>query len=255
MIDWNGIGSAPIFERGTYFNPGRYKLKLLRCLSKETQKSGTAFIAEFEVMESDNPAHQIGSKATFFVKMGSVQDKQVGFSNILEMMAAILGFDVKNAAHVSQIDREVRPTLAAMMTALETQGTGVLQGREFVSVECRVTLTRQQREFTLHTWSPWRPTQDWRPTPTPAVATMPQRSAQPQQQMSAPPFASAALPQQAYPPAQAPQQPVYPPQYPPAQAPQQYAPPPAQPQAFPSPQQAPVAAPGQQHPYWMNQQR
>ncbi len=251
-IDWNQIGSAPIFERGNYFNAGRYKLHLIRCLSKETNKSGTAFIAEFEVMESDNPAHQIGSKGTFFVKMASQQDRQIGFSNILEMMAALLGFDIKNAAHVSQIDQQVKPQLPAMMYALETQGTGVLQGREYVSVECRVTLTRNQREFTLHSWSPWMPTQGWQPVPTPTVAAMPQRSAQP---TAAPPqtqgypsahggppqFAPPGLPQQqAYPPAQAPQP--------------QYAPPPAQPPQFPSPQQAPAGLPGQ-HPHWMNHQK
>jgi hypothetical protein len=68
-IDWSQIGQAPIFERGNYFNPGKYKLRLLRCLSKQTQKSGMAFIAEFGVLESDNPTHPIGSKGTFFVKM------------------------------------------------------------------------------------------------------------------------------------------------------------------------------------------
>ena len=74
-IDWSQIGAAPIFERGNYFNPGRYKLRLLRCLSKQTQKSGMAFIAEFEVLESDNPAHPIGSKGTYFVKMAQQMEQ------------------------------------------------------------------------------------------------------------------------------------------------------------------------------------
>lgn len=254
-FDWSQIGTAPIFERGNYFNPGRYKLRLLRCLSKETQKSGTAFIAEFEVLESDNPAHPIGSKGTYFVKMGSQQDKQIGFSNILEMMAAILGFDITNREHVTQIDQQLRPQLAGLMTALETQGTAVLSGRETVSVECRIKLTKRNTEFTLHTWVPWTPPPGWQPAPTPATAAMPQR--QPVQPTAAPPgylpayappaFAQPALPQApvyspqqqapAYPPQQ--QAPVYPPQQQAPAYPQQQAP------VYPPQQQAPAPAPAQ----------
>jgi len=195
---------------------------LLRCLSKQTQKSGTAFIAEFEVLESDNPAHQIGSKGTYFVKM---QQQQQAFSNILEMMAALLGFDITNKDHVAQIDQQLRPQLAGLMTALETQGTAVLGGRETVSVECRIKLTQRGTEFTLHTWAPWTPPPGWQPAPTPAVAQMPQRSA-------AQPAA------QGYPPAYAP------PGFAPAALPQA-APAPAWPQQQPAPQAAPQAAYGQ----------
>jgi hypothetical protein len=85
----------------------------------------------------------------------------------------------------------------------------VLGGRETISVECRITLTKQQREFTLHVWTPWTPPPGWQPVPTPAQAQMPQRSAaqpvaQPQGYPAAyapPAFAQPALAQQA-PPAQ-----------------------------------------------------
>lgn len=239
-VDWSLIGAAPIFERGNYFNNGHYKLKLLRGLSKETQKSGIAFITEFEVLESDNPAHPIGSKGTWFVKMGSLQDKQIGSSNILEMMAALLGFDIKNRDHLTQIDQQLRPQLAGLMHALETQGTAVLGGRETVAVECRMTLTKRNTEFTLHAWSPWTPPPGWQPVPTPAVAAMPQRAAAqpaaaPQGYPAAyapPGFAPAALPQA---PQYSQQAPVYAPQ--PQQAPAYQAP-------APAPQQAPYGQPG-----------
>lgn len=218
-IDWTQIGSAPIFERGNYFNLGHYKLRLLRCLSKQTQKSGMAFIAEFQVLESDNPAHPIGSKGTYFVKM---DNQQQAFSNVLEMMAALLGFDITNREHITQIDQQLRPQLAGLMTALETQGTAVLGGRETISVECRPTVTKAGRDFTLHVWAPWTPPAGWQPAPTPAVAVMPQRSAQPTAGQGFPPaFAPAALPQAAppaYAPPQAPQ-PAYPPAPPAASAP------------------------------------
>ena len=221
-IDWSQIGAAPIFERGNYFNPGRYKLRLLRCLSKQTQKSGVAFIAEFEVLESDNPAHPIGSKGTFFVKM--IQQQQA-FSNILEMVAALVGFDITNPQHVEQINRDLRPQLPGLMTALETQGTGVLGGHETISVECRIIITKANKEFTLHVWSPWTPAPGWVPAATPAVAQMPQRTA------AQPAAAPQGLPSAYTPPAFA--QPALAPQAPPAYAPPVapvYAPP-AAPQA------------------------
>jgi hypothetical protein len=230
-IDWSQIAQAPIFERGNYFSPGRYKLHLLRCLSKQTQKSGVAFITEFEVLESDNPAHPIGSKGTYFVKM--VQQQQA-FSNIKEMVAAVLGFDISNPEHMQQIEQQLNPQLPALMTALEVQGVAVLGGRETVSVECRVIMTKMNKEFTLHVWSPWTPAPGWQPTPTPAVAQALQRSA-----------AQPAAAPLGYPSAHGGTPPVYaPPAYaPPALAPQ--APPPAYasaPQA-PPPAYAPAQAP------------
>lgn len=229
-IDWSQIGTAPIFERGNYFNPGRYKLRLLRCLSKQTQKSGMAFIAEFEVLESDNPAHPIGSKGTYFVKMAN---QQQAFSNVLEMMAAILGFDISNPEHINQINAQLRPQLAGLMTALETQGTAVLGGREVVSVECRIILTKSNTEFTLHVWAPWTPAPGWQAVPTPAVAQMPQRTA-----------AQPAAAPQGYPPAHGGTPPVY---APPAFAPPALAPVAPVP-AYPPQQQAPAYPPQQQAP-------
>ena len=215
MIDWSHIGQAPIFERGNYFNPGRYKLRLLRCLSKQTQKSGIGFISEFEVLESDNPVHPIGSKGTYFVKMAQ---QQQAFSNIKEMLVAILGFDITNREHIVQIERDLAPQLGSLMTALESQGTSVLNGRETVAVECRPILTKANKEFTLHVWSPWSLSPGWQPAPTPSVAQMPQRTA-----------AQPAAAPQGYPAAYTP----------PAFAPPALAP---QPAYAPAAQQAPVVA-------------
>jgi len=219
-MDWSQIGNAPIFERGNYFSPGRYKLRLLRCLSKQTQKSGVAFISEFEVLESDNPVHPIGSKGTFFVKMANPQQ---GFSNIKEMVVAILGFDISNPEHLRQIERDLSPQLANLMTALETQGTAVLGGRDTVSVECRIIQTKAGNDFTLHVWSPWTPPPGWTPAPTPATAQMPQRTAAQ--------------------PATAPQG------YPAAYAPPAFAPPALAPQAVP--QGAPPAQSAGGPPSWL----
>jgi hypothetical protein len=165
--------------------------------------------------------------------------QQQAFSNIKEMVVALLGFDITNPAHKEQIERDLNPQLAGLMTALETQGVGVLSGRETVAVECRIILTQRDTEFTLHVWSPWTPEPGWTPAATPAVAQATQRTAAP---AAAPhqgyPSASRSAPVYAPPafasPALAPQQPAYPPAAPPGG----YAP--------PAPAQAPVQVPNGQ---------
>lgn len=124
------------------FGSGMYKLRLLKC-----GLSGTTFIAEFEVLESDNPAHLIGSKGAFFVKKAAHLGNKQARRAILAMMAALLGFDVTNQAHAEQINQQLKPVLRDLMVALGVNGTAVLSGRETVSFECRI----------LPVWSPWTP--------------------------------------------------------------------------------------------------
>ncbi len=199
------------------------------CVVKETQKAGRALIFEFEFLESDNPAHPIGSKGTWFLKWASLQDIQIGSSNVLELLAAILGFDITNLTHLNQVKEQVQPQLEGLLTVLmDSQTTAALGGRETVAVECRLTPTRAGRDFTRHTWSPWAPVPGWTPAPTPAVAQMPQRSA-----------AQPAASPQGHPAAYAP--PAYSPPALAPQAPPVYAPPPQQ--------AAPVYVPAQPAPY------
>ena len=125
------------------------------------------------------------------------------------------------------------------MTALETQGTVVLGGRETVAVECRTTLTKRNTEFTLHAWSPWTPPPGWAPQPTPAVAAMPQRAAA--QPAAAPQGYPPAYAPPAFAPAALPQAPQYPQQQAPVYAPQPQQAPAYQPPA-PQGAQAPTGS-------------
>ncbi len=81
---WSGLKDAQTFDRGTFFQPGSYTLKIVNCLTKQTQKSGEAWIVEFEVLESSNPtAHAVGSKGSWFQKLSNVQ---VAFGAIKEFV-------------------------------------------------------------------------------------------------------------------------------------------------------------------------
>ena len=63
---FKGTNTAAVFEKGTFLAPGNYLVEVERCLVKVTRKAGPAFIAELRILETSNPAHQIGQKVTWF---------------------------------------------------------------------------------------------------------------------------------------------------------------------------------------------
>lgn len=85
---FDGLQEAETFERGAFLQPGYHSLQLVRCLAKNTRKSGVGFIAEFEVLASTNPNHVPGSKATWFQKM---LDKNVAFPALKSFLIGVLG--------------------------------------------------------------------------------------------------------------------------------------------------------------------
>ena len=56
--------AAQVFGKGQYFEPGRYTLEVQKLFYKRTTIDGTAkenIICEFKVLESSNPAIEVGS--------------------------------------------------------------------------------------------------------------------------------------------------------------------------------------------------
>ena len=147
---FQGINDAEIFERGKYLEGGfRGRLECVRTLNKETRQSGTGFIVEFKVLESNMPdEHPVGSKCTWFQ---SLKNKTVAFPSIKEWAAAMAGY----ASHdVDGIEAEVAPHLAdTLMQAVENETDNVFTGCA-VRVETTMIKTRNDRDFTRHVWSP-----------------------------------------------------------------------------------------------------
>lgn len=158
---FDGIGDAELFERGKFL-VGNFRglLEVKRTIAKETRNSGTGFIVEFEVHETNNPAeHAKGSKCTWFQKMG-VDGAQ---SSVKAWAAAVCGF----ASHEKdRIEKELSPHLAQTLEhATDNPADNDLTG-QFVRVETMMVVTKKGNDFTRHDWSPYDETEE---EPTDAV--------------------------------------------------------------------------------------
>lgn len=68
MGNYDGIedAQAPSATANSYIQPGNYLLEVDVLKEVDTDQQGTAFIAEFKVLESDNPAFAPGTTTTWF---------------------------------------------------------------------------------------------------------------------------------------------------------------------------------------------
>lgn len=145
---WDGIQNAQIFDKGSFFGEGMYDVEILRCLTKQTQRSGLAFIAECRVINSNNPGDPIGQTRTWFQSMKNLS---VAHSAIKEFAAAVLGFDPKTEKQ--RIDAELGQKLPAILDGVTGQ-QNAFAGR-VVHLETFITKTREKgTDFTVHRWSP-----------------------------------------------------------------------------------------------------
>jgi hypothetical protein len=157
-----GLAQGQVFERGTYLtaNPGggAYDLEIVKCIGKGTRKAGQAFIVEFRVLAARDLAptdfgqmaasvrHPVGSKATWFQKLS---DADIAHGAIKEFLYAVGGFD------------DYRVAAAAMDSTIEETGDlavspqNILAGKR-VHVETQSVKTQVGKDFTRHTWSPFR---------------------------------------------------------------------------------------------------
>lgn len=147
---WSGLKDAQTFDRGTFFKPGAYTLKIVNCLTKQTVKSGEGFIVEFEIMETSDPVnHPVGSKASWFQKLANVP---VAFGAIKEFLAAVYGFDLRTQK--AQFDAQMGPQIEAYAAAA-SDGRNNLAG-QIVKVQTEQVKTQKGGDFTRHAWTPYQ---------------------------------------------------------------------------------------------------
>ena len=147
---FDNIGSAELFERGKYLPPDFVGvLQIKKTIAKETRRSGTGFIVEFEVVESNREDVPVGGKCTWFQGM---TDKTVAFPSIKEFCAAVAGYDP--STQKEEIDAEVSPVLEEMLTTATTNpADNDLTGCN-VAVETFNKKTQKGSDFTVHRWKP-----------------------------------------------------------------------------------------------------
>lgn len=167
-----GLAQGQVFERGNYFcaNPGgsAFDLEIVKCLGKGTQRIGQVFLVEFRVLSSRDLAppnadgsspfgqnaasvrNPVDSKGTWLQKMGDGGAKaDIAYSAIKEFLYAVAGFsDIRQAA--AAMDSTIEQTADAAVSP-----ANILAGKR-VHLETLMTKTQAGKDFTRHTWSPYR---------------------------------------------------------------------------------------------------
>lgn len=146
MSLWAGLSTAQVFENGVYFGPGIFDVEIVRCLSKDTQKSGLAFIVETEVLTSTNPEHPAGAKRTWFQSM---KNKNVGFGAVAGFLLHAFALE-NNAARKTDFFPFLEPFMLRV-----TGPENVLSGC-YLHLQCSMIKTKEKgNDFTRHDWSPF----------------------------------------------------------------------------------------------------
>lgn len=151
---WDGIEKAQIFERGKWMSDGfKGVVEVQKTVAKPTRKSGLCFIVEFVIRETNMPdKHGVGTKASWCQKM---TDVAVAFPAVAEWAAAMNGYDPQKDKTV--VEEKLLPILRDVMS-VATDNPDNPEKNFFIGIrvglECFKKKTQNDRDFTVHNWSP-----------------------------------------------------------------------------------------------------
>lgn len=142
---WDNIEDNSGTEGGEYFTPGNYFVKVIRCKEINTENGTHAFVAECEVLESDNDETKVGSHPSLFVNMNHKWPK-LAKGNIADFMRAGL-------ASAAEAMGEEAPELNKQMAMLIKGEENILAGT-FLAVRGWNKKTKEKKEdFTMLEWT------------------------------------------------------------------------------------------------------
>lgn len=144
QMPWQGqMSNAQISEEGIKLGDGSYIVQIDNCIGKQTQVKGFCFIAEFTIVQSSNPAHPPGSKASY------VQDFKIpatAWNRLMHFVAALLQKNIKDQAQLA----EVRSVCEGVMNAAVA---GHYNGRH-VQVTSTRTMSKENRAYQKYNFAP-----------------------------------------------------------------------------------------------------
>lgn len=140
------INEATSTKGGVYLKPGNYTVRINRCRELETRAKKTAFIAELEVVESDNAECPVGYQPSFFCQEDP-RYPQMALGNIADLLRAALASMAADGTKPESI--ELSKELAMSVTGEENLLAGT-----FVRVYVYNKKTKEKgNDFTHHSWS------------------------------------------------------------------------------------------------------
>ena len=131
---FDGIENEVGFNR-VYFEPGRYKVEIVKCESGVSRYKEIKFFAvEAKILASDNTKHPVGSKASWFVKL---MKNTPALANVREFVGIATDTPMKevDAAGVEMVVSEEQPLAGVVLNLVATK-----------------IKTKAQTDFTIHQW-------------------------------------------------------------------------------------------------------
>lgn len=151
-----GMAKAEIFGKGSFMGEGVFEIETKDVFVKEGFK-GKSFICEFTILESNNPAHAVGSSGSYVLKF----ENKYTFGNASELVMALLGFentrDNQANADVRALVQEVTAAACGSEKSQKALGEGYSDGMlkgVRLRLETKKTGTQKGGEYTVHKWSP-----------------------------------------------------------------------------------------------------
>lgn len=156
MSDWKNIGKAKIFgSSGKYFPPdGEFRLRAVKSFSKETRKSGDAFIVDFEVLESDHDDVKVGQTYNWYQ---STQDPDVAFPAIKQFVMTLFCVDEDDADMMEQFEEGLEDLMDEAGDSKWEKSTvdateHPFNGRQILLTTYSKITQKNGKEFTVHLW-------------------------------------------------------------------------------------------------------
>ena len=133
------LQEAKVFDSGKpRLAPGKYRVRIVKCLLKNTQDYGEAFIAEYVVVASDNGTAP-GTEGSCFKGTG---DKQISY--LANWFCDMLGVSRSDTARVRQVRQQLPYIANAAITGVPTtypDGSGTADPSFLIGVEADLTVT------------------------------------------------------------------------------------------------------------------
>jgi len=87
---FSNIENAKGTEGGVYFEPGNFLAEIQRCKEFTTRKNIRTFVAEFVILESDNPNMKVGTPVSYMVSFKDPDLEELYKGNVADFMRAAL---------------------------------------------------------------------------------------------------------------------------------------------------------------------
>jgi hypothetical protein len=147
MSMWQGMETAQTFTRGQYlkWTTGNYIIRINRCLTKKTQKSGDCFLAEMDLLASDIPEDPVGSRRTWNQSMKS---PNIYLGACKGFMFAALGISAERTPELATQASNLSRWIMELVENERNLFSGLI-----LSLRTAPIHTQENEPFTRHDWS------------------------------------------------------------------------------------------------------